>query len=140
MKDRSKERSGNFHLMFGRSHCSDLQKVINVKGNKRFIEIARLLDDEEISQQKDDMESNLNAERIMLSPQRPRFTPTKHDLGFVNRKESEEETEICRIVMLQRSYVKRILLVPLLCLLTAGFVLLFCYWSVSLKMALFYSK
>lgn len=67
------------------------------------------------------------------------FKKTKADLNFKNRNEWEEETKIWRIIMLEVSYLKRIILVPLLCVLTAFFILLWWFWSISLKRFLFFN-
>lgn len=87
------------------------------------------------------LESKHKVEALNFSPQSERqIKATPFECLFVNRKDCEEETEICKIIMLESSIIKRVTIVPLLTLLTAGFILLFSYWSVSLTLALFYSK
>ena len=65
---------------------------------------------------------------------------TNHDWFFINKRMNEEETQIGRIIMLEVSYFKRIVLVPILCILTCFIVFLFWFWSVRLKRALFFNK
>jgi len=69
-----------------------------------------------------------------------KFKKRKYDIAFQNTKECEEETEICRLVMLKDSTLKQKLYLPILCLLTLFSILLFMRWSVSLKRLLSYKR
>ena len=42
--------------------------------------------------------------------------------------------------MLEVSYFKRIVIVPILCLFTLGFIMLFAHWYIALNQSLFYVK
>ena len=68
------------------------------------------------------------------------FKLSPYDWGFVNRRESEEETQIWRIIMLELSIFKIVFIMPILFILTLGFILLFCYWYVSLRYILLFTK
>lgn len=54
--------------------------------------------------------------------------------------EEEETTKIETLIYLQVSYFKRIVVVPLLSLVTAFFFLLFLYWYPSLRKKFLYSE
>ena len=66
------------------------------------------------------------------------FKLSSFDCNFINRRESEEETQIWRILMLNISILKLLFVMPLLFVLTGGFILLFWYWYVSLRYALLF--
>ncbi len=53
------------------------------------------------------------------------------ECNFVNKLNSEEETQIFKVVKLQICWLKVILLVPILTILTAGIALLFIIWYVD---------
>jgi len=54
--------------------------------------------------------------------------------------EDEESTKILELTLLQYSYFKVIVIVPILSILTAMFMLLFLYWYPRLRKALFYTE
>jgi hypothetical protein len=54
--------------------------------------------------------------------------------------EDEESTKILQLTMLQFSYFKAIVIVPILSILTAMFFLLFLYWYPRLRKALLYNE
>jgi len=55
-------------------------------------------------------------------------------------REDEEATKILTLVALERSYLKTILVVPLLAICTALTFLLFLFWYPSLRKKFFYSE
>ena len=62
------------------------------------------------------------------------------EIRFKIFRDDEEATKILRLVALERSYVKTILVVPLLAICTALSFLLFLYWYPSLRKKFFYSE
>lgn len=83
------------------------------------------------SKDKSEILTDISSIHIAMSP---------HDWLFVNKKLNEEETQIGRIIMLEVSYFKRIVFVPILAILTCFTIFLFVFWSVRLKRVLFYNK
>lgn len=59
---------------------------------------------------------------------------------YVNFDEKEDSTKIRSIICLETSYVKRILVVPFLTIITAGFLLLFMHWYKGLRKVFLYSE
>jgi hypothetical protein len=62
------------------------------------------------------------------------------EIRFKIFRDDEEATKILRLVALERSYVKTILVVPLLAICTALSFLLFLYWYPTLRKKFFYSE
>jgi hypothetical protein len=62
------------------------------------------------------------------------------EIRFKIFREDEEATKILQLVALERSYVKTILVVPLLSIVTALSFLLFLYWYPTLRKKFFYSE
>lgn len=64
----------------------------------------------------------------------------QNEVGFENFDEKEDATVIERIVLLEVSLVKCILVVPILTLISGFFFLLLLYWLPILRYIFFYKK
>jgi hypothetical protein len=100
------------------------------------IEIQPLVKDEPfniVDMEKDDVEMNYGTVR-------PIGKKRKYGVDFVNKKETEEETEIWKITMLESSKFKQYCVLPIACVLTVFSILLFMHWSNKLKRMMLYTK
>jgi hypothetical protein len=61
-------------------------------------------------------------------------------LNFKVFREDEEATKILQLIALERSYIKCILVVPLLAICTALIFLLFLFWYPNLRKKFFYNE
>ena len=108
-----------------RSH-SGKQRLIQGESNGKYNTRS---DDQ--SKDKTEIISEVSEEKYAMS---------EYDWLFLNKRMNEEETQIGRLIMLEVSYFKRIIIVPLLWIFTWFVILLFWFWSVNLKRALFFNK
>lgn len=80
----------------------------------------------------------LISKKSPISPSSPR--KESYEVKFRVFNEEEESTKITKLICLKQSYVKLILVVPLLSICTAFFFLLFLYWYPNLRKKFFYSE
>lgn len=68
------------------------------------------------------------------------FVPSPYVIECINKKDAEDETKVVEIVMVKLSWLKIILIMPLLTIITVGVVILFIHWYVPVKMFLLFTR